>query len=497
MSWTDPNMALIAEMVSKRTGLSFANCQPRAELGFRRVMIRTRAQSSAQYVERLGADEKMLDEVIEELTVGETYFFREPGHFRFIQREILPELARRRGADHLLRVWSASCASGEEAYSLAILFDQLGLSERTHLIATDISRSALAKAQQAVFSSWSLRGESPSPALPYLTAIGKDYRLDEKIQKQVNLAHLNLALDAYPSFATGIWSMDLILCRNVLIYLDRQTVAQVARRLFQTLVEGGWLITASSDPPLWDDAPFEVITRDEGIFYRRPIRGGLQAEPFEAEPFVIAEQGGLSALLDEEGEKGRRGDEKQSPGGAPLQSDLPISPSPLLPFSTPTRLDEAREALTGGDWARVVRLTPDFMEDAQAAVLHMRALANLDTAAAMDACARAVDAHPLCAELHYLHAVLLMDARQAEEAVQEMRRVLYLDRSLAVAHFTLGSILRQRGDDAGARRAYRNARDLCAGRPPDEAVPFADGESAGRLLEVAKVELALLEGTGS
>ena len=137
------------------------------------------------------------------------------------------------------------------------------------------------------------------------------------------------------------------------------------------------------------------------------------------------------------------------------------------------------------------------MDDAQAADLQVRALANLDAVAAMGACLRAAGAHPLCAELHYLHAVLLMDARQYEEAVQGMRRVLYLDRSLAVAHFTLGSILHQRGDRAGAVRAYRNARDLCAGRPPDEGVPFADGESAGRLLEVAKVELALLEGTGS
>ena len=193
---------------------------------------------------------------------------------------VLPEIARRRGSKHQLRAWSASCASGEEAFSLAILFEREGIADQSQLVATDISRSALAKARQAIFGGWSLRGESPHLALPYLTPVGKDYRLDEKIRRRVALSHLNLALNAYPSFASGIWGMDLILCRNVLIYFDRPMVRQVAQRLFRTLAEGGWLITASSDPPLWEDAPFEVVTTEEGVFYRRP--GGPElASPVE------------------------------------------------------------------------------------------------------------------------------------------------------------------------------------------------------------------------
>jgi chemotaxis protein methyltransferase CheR len=101
----------------------------------------------------------------------------------------------------------------------------------------------------------------------------------------------------------------------------------------------------------------------------------------------------------------------------------------------------------------------------------------------------------LSAELHYLHAVLLLDLGKNDEAAQALRRVLYLDRTLAVVHFTLGAILRQRGDRAGACRAYRNARDLCAARPAEEAVPLADGEPAGRLAEIAGAELILLEGS--
>jgi chemotaxis protein methyltransferase CheR len=97
--------------------------------------------------------------------------------------------------------------------------------------------------------------------------------------------------------------------------------------------------------------------------------------------------------------------------------------------------------------------------------------------------------------LTYLHAVLLLDLGREEEAVRALRRVIYLDRSLAIPQLTQGSVLRQRGDLAGARRAYRNARNLCAACPPEQLVPLADGELAGRLAQVAEHQLALLEAT--
>ena len=122
----------------------------------------------------------------------------------------------------------------------------------------------------------------------------------------------------------------------------------------------------------------------------------------------------------------------------------------------------------------------------------MRALANVEPERAEEACAAATGRHPLSPELHYLHAVLLLDLGREEDAVRAVRRVLYLDRALAIAHFTLGSVLRRLGDVDGARRAYRNARDLCADRPADEAVPLAEDEQAGQLAEAATAALAVL-----
>jgi chemotaxis protein methyltransferase CheR len=105
--------------------------------------------------------------------------------------------------------------------------------------------------------------------------------------------------------------------------------------------------------------------------------------------------------------------------------------------------------------------------------------------------------HPLDAPLHYLRASLLLSLDRDEEAEHEAQRALYLDRSLAVGHFLLGTILRKRGARPLARRAFRNVRDLCAARPSDEEVPAGAGEKAGALHFAASAEMARLEVTGA
>jgi chemotaxis protein methyltransferase CheR len=156
------------------------------------------------------------------------------------------------------------------------------------------------------------------------------------------------------------------------------------------------------------------------------------------------------------------------------------------------QLAESHAAYSQGNYRRVLELTSELAGDAAICALRVRALANLDSTQAERACAESADRHALCAELHYLHGTLLLALGRDAEAAQAVRRALYLDRSLAAAHCVLGSILERRGDREGARRAFRNALDLCAARPADEDVPLSDGERAGRLAEAARARLALL-----
>src|SRR5438552_3141063 len=169
MSWTQPACEAIIRLLGQRTGLYFPESRhDSVEAGIRRAMSRAGLTDLIRYRNLLERDAGALDDLIVELTVGETYFFREPAQFDFIRAEVLPDVQRRRGPEHGVRVWSAGCATGEEAYSLAILLAEEGLAGRAFLLATDISRAALAQAHRAAYRDWSLRGEGADRARPYL-----------------------------------------------------------------------------------------------------------------------------------------------------------------------------------------------------------------------------------------------------------------------------------------------------------------------------------------
>jgi chemotaxis protein methyltransferase CheR len=466
MSWSHPAFESLARLVTERTGLAFPpERRVGAELGMRRAL----AKAGGGDPERLGSlvaqDSALFDHVVAHLTVGETYFFREPGQFAFLRETVLPEYQRDAGRP--LRAWSAACSSGEEAYSLAMMLDEAGLAGRAHVLATDLSRDALARARGGVYSAWSLRDEGAAAARQYLERMGDRFRVVDAVRRLVTFEHLNLALDVYPALVNGTWGMDLIFCRNVLIYFDRETVRAVARRLFAALGEGGWLMTASSDPPLAAEAPFETVVTDQGLFYRR--RAASVGPAVRTSPRTA---------------------------GAPVgPRSGPDSSHPAKNVNVDRDGDVVSAALNDlarGDYQRAAERTKPLAADAAACVVRVRALANFDAEAAACACGEALARHPLSTELHYLRAVLWLGLGQLDHAAEAARRVLYLDRSVAAAHFLLGSILQQQGDASGARRAYRNARDLAAARPSEEALPLTDGETAGPLAERAGRQLARL-----
>jgi chemotaxis protein methyltransferase CheR len=171
VNWSHPTFESIAALLSRRTGLSFTSLrQASAEQGIRRAMRRTGVTDLDTYARLLREEGAAFDELIVELTVGETYFFREPDQFAFIRREVMPELRVREKQPvcTIVRDTSAGCASGEEAYSLAMLFESENLAESAQVLGTDISPAALARARKATYTDWSLRGEGAAQARPYL-----------------------------------------------------------------------------------------------------------------------------------------------------------------------------------------------------------------------------------------------------------------------------------------------------------------------------------------
>lgn len=221
---------------------------PGIEAAIRRAMAASGVELPCSYLELVSANPAELDNLLSQMTVCETYFNRDPDQFSLLRHDVLPELSRRRPPGHVLRVWCAGCATGEEAYSVAMLLDEEGLASRAQVLGTDLSRAALTRARQGLYGSWSFRGCSELFAARHFERAGRNFRVRDRIRQMVRFEPLNLARDAYPSVASGTSATDILFFRNVAIYLDSVTGKRVYEGLFASLAEGGVLLPGASDP---------------------------------------------------------------------------------------------------------------------------------------------------------------------------------------------------------------------------------------------------------
>jgi chemotaxis protein methyltransferase CheR len=553
-TWNSPGMARVAELVRERTGLVFPGARvAEVESTVRRVMSRHHIAGMDQLTDILDDDAEVRDELVAALTIGETYFRRDTAQFELLRHRVLPELLASAGADRPLRIWSAGCASGEEPYSIAMILDELGALDRASVTGTDISRPRLADAQRGVYSKWSLRGVADEVRRRYFAERGRYFELAARIRKPVDFRYLNLAEDRFPSLSIDIWGMDLILCRNVLIYFDRPTVVRVARRLVESLSEDGWLILGASDPAIAEMIECDVVVTDAGLAYRRPgaasdedvrrsgsVRSARRPPAWPPAPPLDAAAGPWFALEPDEAALQHGADaadtlhtahaadaanaadaadiadtaeildavrETDSADDAPAvrEADSPDDAPAVREAGSPAGASEAGDSVTEQVLAAYARRDFDAVRRlAEAASRRgampgaawlpwLRALANQGCHEEAAAVAEsAMEAGGPTAELLYLRAVLLLQSGDASAAAALARRALYLDRELVVAHMTLAEAQRRLGNDEGSRRSLRNAAALLQALPGDALVPGSDGEHAGRLAELVRVKLQLL-----
>lgn len=463
-AWSNPAYAAIAAFVHKRTGLSFpAERRGFAESAIRRTMRKVRIGEPLAFLTSLLAGNHV-QSLVDELMVGETYFFREPSQFEFLRRHVLPELRKQRNEHHCLRAWSAGCASGEEAYSLAILFEEEGFGGRATILATDISQDALRRAKAGVYGSWSLRGSEAERLGQYVERSSSSFVVAPRFRQRVRFQPLNLVGDPYPDPGGGTSSLDLILCRNVVIYFDSATAQRVLRRLVSCLAPGGWLVIGPSDPLLIDDGTAEIVSTEHGIFYRR------RTEP--ARPPAAAYVS-------------RR---PQNRPKAVSASDAPRSSFAMPDLesrSSEKAIAEAQIAFDRGDYSHAIALVRGI-PGPTARLIEIRSHANSgETEIALQLAEEAAK-KSLDSEVHFVHGTLLMSLGRIHEAAAAMRRVLYLEPRAAGAQLALASILERLGDGIAAGHAYGCAYNALCRLDADETVPLSEGERVDRLIAVAK-----------
>ncbi len=383
------------------------------------------------------------------LTVGETYFFREKRSLEILETQVVPELLRsRRDGERHLRIWSAGCCTGEEPYSIAMLLDRL-IPDQTAwnitLLATDINPRFLRKAAEGVYGEWSFR-DTPEWIRTRYFKRRKDgrFELSAHIKRKVTFSYLNLADDVYPSLLNNTNAMDVIFCRNVLMYFTAQHAKKVTRNFHRSLVEGGWLIVNATETSATLFPLFTPVEFHGALLYRK-AKDDAPWHAIEYQPLALQ-----PALFPPE-----------PPGQATTMA-------PSDPLS-------------------------QEQNDCEALSLNARDCANQGRLGeAIEWCAKAIAADKMNPARHYLLAAIQQEQGQLDAAAQSLNRALYLDSGFVLAHFALGNLRLSQGKRREAERHFTNALATLQTHPHDEILPEAEGLTAGRLVEIVTSALACL-----
>lgn len=385
-----------------------------------------------------------MDALVGELTIGETYFFREKEHFDLLRSTILPELFDRNSEMRRLKIWSAGCATGAEPYSIAILLKTAFANRLRHwdlsLIGSDININFLDQARQAVFSKWALRDVPAAFRERCFQHEDAKWILNPGYRGMVEFQYHNLALDPDPPLTDAF---DLIVCRNVLIYFSPETIQQAAAKFFRALTEGGWLLIGHAEHNAALFQPFEQVPFPGATAYRK-----LSPKPREqaAAPSV--------------------------PVWKPLDAPAPrtetprealIAPEPERPLASchpysMSLLEDARRLADRGKWLEAAGI-----------------------------CRNLVAEDSLNAGARLTLGLVLAHSGAIREAASELQKAIYADRQFVLAHYHLGTLRQAAGDLEAARRSFRTVLDLLRARAGDEPVDFGDGIRVGELAELAEM----------
>ena len=264
---------LLRDLVNGHTGIYFGDDgrlvlerRLRDRLGLHRL------KTFAEYYQFLkfspqGKEE--LDEMTDLITTNETYFFREDYQLRAFRDQILPLIARDSASRKRLSVWSAGCSTGEEVYTLSIIISESNLFRDwdTRVYGSDISRRCVAAARRGVYGASAFRAIRPEIRRTYFIDRADGAHVGEKVRANCHFGHLNLMETDRVSV---VGRVDVIFCRNVMIYFDQRSRKRVIDMFYDRLMPGGYLFLGHSESLLNVTTAFELVHLREDLVYRKP-----------------------------------------------------------------------------------------------------------------------------------------------------------------------------------------------------------------------------------
>lgn len=389
--------------------------------------------------------EEEFKELMNLLTVGETYFFRDAKHFEVLEKYILPDIIKykKERGDNSIRIWSAGCSTGEEPYSIAMfLLGNLTIPSLwdIEILGTDVSTRALQKARDGIYTKWSLRAIDRKYIQKYFTTTENRYLLNDEIKRMIKFEYFNLIREPYPLTKMGNY-WDIILCKNVTIYFKVDSTKRVIHNFYQSLRDGGTLFIGMSESLFQISDEFNLIEHD-GCFLYKKLAGQEKSIEYKREiklPVV--------KKIDTE--------------------DVEVIFKRAKEHFKAKHYDRAVVEL-----GKTIRLKSTHVD---ARLMLADIYANEERyGEAEDECRKVIEINSLLPAAHCLLGVVLGKQKRTAEAIPELKKAIYLDQDLVIAHLHLANLYYDNKDYNHSAREFKNVLRILE-KDIDTEVGMSDG----------------------
>ena len=524
------NLRLSPEEIEKfqaffmeRSGLVFEGRRLREmERAIAGRMIELGISSFARYHDFLGRNEgkEELNQLALSLTVGETHFFRTPDQFAALRKYVLPELiARARAGSRRLLLLSAGCATGEEPYTLFILLSELipDLANfRITIRACDINKDFLDQAREGIYGERKVKFVDPVTRDRFFHRLGKNrWQVKEEVRRAVEFQHFNLNEPDFSELAKSE-QFDLVLCRNVLIYFNMETVKEAIRKFHKIIAHEGYLMLGYSETLFKISDAFQSIHTPEAYFYQKTLAPSPvlpipdRPVPIQREQFLTSMGSRPHPLAPTRPEPERRPTPlTRLPIPAPAPSAVaapePAAPGPTMPNPSPdgragrgpSEEDLWRKGLSCFAEERFSDACSSFEEmvklNPQSARAHLGLGLIYANTGADDRSRHHVEEakryDDLMPEIYFLQALLEEKNGEFQRAVENYQRVILLQQDFAMAHFNLGNLFLKITRPRDARREFENTLKILERDPDNRSLHFSGGLSREAVMEFCRLQL--------
>jgi chemotaxis protein methyltransferase CheR len=479
-----PDIESFQTLVAERFGLQFDDFKLSSVIDVLQRRSEALHVSSERYLASLATSDRSTEwrELARELTIGETYFFRNNEQFNALREVALPARMHARSTSRRLRIASIGCASGEEPYSIAMVLRE-SIAElsawNVEIVGVDVNPAIIEKAKAGRYSSWSLRGTPDEVRERWFRPAGRELVLDDSIRRMVKFEERNAVVEDARFWAPA--SFDIVFCRNMLMYLTPDASQGVIERIAGALTPGGFLFLGHAETLRGLSRQFHLLHTNETFYYRKRSDDDDQARDApESWAETIAHSAERVRSLTEDA--GRRTD------AALLHNARSWDLTVALELLRKERYEDAL--------ALIDTLPNDASRDTDVLVLRAVLLAHSgDLVAAEEVCRELLTIDELNAGAHYLMALCREGAHDRAGAIDHDQTAVYLDPSFSAPRLHLGLLAQKSGDRAAARRDLAQALTLLAREDASRLLLFGGGFSREALIALCRAELAACGGT--